>query len=51
VVDALNGIVWRDDAQIVSLFVRKVYAETPGLDIVIRPYVNPSASQVVSVAA
>jgi Holliday junction resolvase RusA-like endonuclease len=40
VVDALNGLVWRDDAQIVSLFVRKVYAETPGLDIVIRPYVN-----------
>ena len=38
VVDALNGIVWKDDAQIVSLAVCKVYAETPGLDLVIRAY-------------
>lgn len=41
IADALNGIVWRDDAQIVSLMVRKVYAETPGLDVVIRSYVAP----------
>jgi Holliday junction resolvase RusA-like endonuclease len=38
IVDGLNGIVWRDDAQIVSLYVRKVYAETPGMDVVIRDY-------------
>jgi Holliday junction resolvase RusA-like endonuclease len=36
--DALNGIAWRDDAQIVSVSARKIYAETPGLDVVIRPY-------------
>jgi Holliday junction resolvase RusA-like endonuclease len=45
VVDALNGIVWRDDAQIVSLMVRKVYAETPGLDVVIRPYQSQESGQ------
>lgn len=31
--DALNGIVWRDDAQIVEMTVRKVYAGTPALVI------------------
>lgn len=36
--DGMNGIAFADDAQVVSLFVRKLYAETPGLDIVIRPY-------------
>lgn len=38
IVDALNGIVWKDDAQVVSIFARKLYADTPGLDVVIRPY-------------
>lgn len=44
VLDALNGIVWRDDAQVVSIFARKVYAEAPGLDVVIRPYAAPASS-------
>jgi Holliday junction resolvase RusA-like endonuclease len=44
VLDALNGVVWRDDAQVVSVFARKVYAEEPGLDVVIRPYAAPAAS-------
>jgi len=39
VMDGLNGVVWVDDAQVVSLFIAKRYAEKPGLDIVIRPYV------------
>jgi Holliday junction resolvase RusA-like endonuclease len=38
ILDGLNGVAWNDDAQVVSLFIRKIYAETPGLDIVIRPY-------------
>lgn len=29
--DALNGIVWRDDAQIVDGFVRKYYSRRPAL--------------------
>jgi len=29
--DALNGIVWRDDSQIVQGFVSKSYADKPGL--------------------
>lgn len=44
IVDALNGIVWKDDAQVVSIYARKFYAETPGLDIVIRPYAPLAAS-------
>lgn len=47
ILDALNGIAFRDDAQIVSIFARKYYAETPGLDICIRPYV-PVVAQAVA---
>jgi Holliday junction resolvase RusA-like endonuclease len=32
-VDALNGVVWRDDAQVADAIVRKFYAETPGVDV------------------
>ena len=35
--DALNGIVWRDDAQIVEAVTRKVYAESPRLEIQVIP--------------
>ena len=31
--DALNGIVWRDDSQIVQAVTRKLYAESPRLEI------------------
>ena len=33
--DALNGIVWRDDSQIVNLTARKLYGETPKLVITV----------------
>ena len=29
--DALDGVVWRDDAQVVEILARKVYAEAPAL--------------------
>lgn len=35
-IDALNGIVWADDKQIVSLTVEKHYSETPALTIQVR---------------
>jgi len=35
--DALNGIVWRDDSQIVNLCARKVYGEHPKLVITVEP--------------
>jgi Holliday junction resolvase RusA-like endonuclease len=35
--DALNGIVWRDDAQIVDASVTKRYAEKPETRITVRP--------------
>ena len=34
--DALNGIAWRDDSQIVSATVRKVYSERPTVEVEIR---------------
>lgn len=34
---ALNGIAYRDDAQIASLHVWKQYAETASLKVIIRP--------------
>lgn len=39
VTDALNGLLYRDDAQITDLVVRKRYAETPHTEIVMRPAV------------
>lgn len=33
VIDALNGVVWDDDSQVVSAFVSKVYSDTPALVI------------------
>lgn len=34
--DSFNKIVWRDDASIVDLRVRKFYGKTPGLTITVR---------------
>jgi Holliday junction resolvase RusA-like endonuclease len=36
VLDGLNGIVYRDDGQIVSLHVTKVYASVAGVDVLVR---------------
>lgn len=35
VLDALNGVVFRDDKQVCSMILDKVYAPTPGLDVTI----------------
>lgn len=36
-VDALKGVVWRDDALVVDARVRKVYGEDPYLKVVVQP--------------
>jgi Holliday junction resolvase RusA-like endonuclease len=36
VLDGLNGIVYKDDGQIVSLHVTKVYASVSGVDVLVR---------------
>jgi Holliday junction resolvase RusA-like endonuclease len=36
ILDALNGVAWYDDAQIVSLNVQKKYVETPNIYITIQ---------------
>jgi len=35
ILDSLTGVVWRDDGQVVDITASKVYADTPGVDIVI----------------
>lgn len=35
--DGLNGIVWRDDSQIIDARIRKLYGATPGLSIKVTP--------------
>lgn len=34
--DGMNGVVFKDDSQIVSLHVTKVYASVPGVDIMVK---------------
>lgn len=36
VLDGINGVIWRDDSQIVSLHITKVYSSQPGVDVLIR---------------
>ncbi len=36
VLDALNGVVYLDDSQLVSLHITKVYDHNPGVDIMVR---------------
>lgn len=31
--DALNGMLWRDDAQVIALHVQKLYGDRPGLSV------------------
>lgn len=33
VCDGMNGIVWKDDSQIISAHVKKIYSGLPGVDI------------------
>ena len=34
--DGMNGVVFKDDSQIVSLHCTKVYASEPGVDIMVK---------------
>jgi Holliday junction resolvase RusA-like endonuclease len=36
VFDGCNGVVWKDDVQVVSLFLRKRYSATPGVRVEIQ---------------
>ena len=36
VFDGMNGVVWVDDVQVVQVSKRKRYAETPGVDVIVR---------------
>lgn len=36
VLDGINGVVWKDDSQIVSLHVTKVYSSGSGVDVLIK---------------
>lgn len=35
VADALNGVVWQDDAQVVWATVKKMYGATPGIEVTV----------------
>ena len=37
--DGLNGVAFRDDAQVVRLIVDKVYATSAGVDVTIEPFI------------
>lgn len=41
--DGLNGIVWKDDVQVVDAIVRKRYGEVPGVHVRIIPLLQEAA--------
>lgn len=41
--DGLNGIVWKDDVQVVDAIVRKRYGEVPGVHVKIIPLMQEAA--------
>ncbi|WJJ93427.1 RusA family crossover junction endodeoxyribonuclease [Neopusillimonas aromaticivorans] len=41
--DAINGIVWTDDVQVVGLRVRKVYGAIPRVQVTVSPYVSQTS--------
>lgn len=41
--DGCNGIAWRDDAQVISITMQKMYAETPGAVVIIGELAGESA--------
>lgn len=36
VIDGMNGVIFKDDGQIVSLHMKKVYSSDPGVDILVK---------------
>ncbi|QOJ19500.1 MAG: RusA family crossover junction endodeoxyribonuclease [Gammaproteobacteria bacterium] len=38
--DGMNGVVWRDDGQVVESTQKKRYAETPGVVVIVRELVE-----------
>lgn len=43
--DGLNGVVWKDDAQITDVIARKRYSEKPQVRVIVRPAVTAGAAQ------
>jgi Holliday junction resolvase RusA-like endonuclease len=41
ITDALNGICWKDDSQVVDGRVIKLYSDAPALRIEIREFISP----------
>jgi hypothetical protein len=40
ITDAMNGIVYTDDSQIVEAHITKVYAETAGANVMVQEQIN-----------
>ena len=40
ILDGFNGVIWKDDSQIVSLHVTKVYSSGSGVDVLIKEELN-----------
>ena len=45
VLDGLNGVVWKDDSQVVTLSIEKRYAEVPRVEVLVVPLTEEGATK------
>lgn len=44
ILDGLNGVVWKDDSQVVTLSIEKRYAEVPRVEVLVVPLTEEGAT-------
>ena len=45
ILDGLNGVVWKDDSQVVTLSIEKRYAEVPRVEVLVVPLTEEGATK------
>ena len=50
ILDGLNGVVWKDDSQVVTLSIEKRYAEVPRVEVLVVPLTEEGVTKSITPA-